>query len=75
MTTTPKIAMNCYECCCLFLIMEKTIIHTILTVLAIVAIVSAFYMRYTEGAASGSLVGLSIISFFYLIIKYIRPNR
>jgi len=53
----------------------KDLANAILTILSIVVIASAFHMRIEEGAASGSLVALSLLSFLYLILRYIQPTK
>lgn len=48
----------------------KDLVNVILTILSIVVIVSAFHMRIEEGAANGALIGLSVLSMLYLIVRY-----
>ena len=49
----------------------KDLVNAVLTILSIVVIVSAFHMRIEEGAANGALIGLSVLSMLYLIVRYI----
>lgn len=53
----------------------KDLVNVILTILSIVVIVSAFHMRIEEGAANGALIGLSVLSMLYLIVRYIPFSK